>query len=114
VYCPPSTTKRPYIGFYQADRPHLLNIIHLHLSNLLSFAMEPAAGVLYLLVFWLSYVDCCVLSLIHHQTAISRLLPGRLTPSFEHNPSLSIQSAVICDGTGRGSSLFACILAELC
>jgi hypothetical protein len=45
--------------------------------------------------------------------AISHLLSGRLTPSFQHSLSPSICSGLIRDGNGCGSALFAWFLAAL-
>jgi hypothetical protein len=50
-FVPQLTTKKPYLGFYQADWPHLFSIVYLHLTVLVSFAMETAVEVLYLLGF---------------------------------------------------------------
>jgi hypothetical protein len=44
---------------------------------------------------------------INHQMAISWLLSGRLTPSFQHSLSPSIYSGLICNGNGGGSALIA-------
>jgi hypothetical protein len=44
---------------------------------------------------------------INHQMAISWLLSGQLTPSFQHSLSPSIYSGLICNGNGGGSALIA-------
>jgi hypothetical protein len=75
--------------------------------------METAVEVLYLLGFWMFRGYFCVLYPFNHQMAISQLLPGRLTPSFQHSLPPSICSGLVRDGNGCGSALFAWFLHVL-
>ena len=69
-----------------------------------------ALGRLVLAAFWLFCTVLCVNGIPNAQTAISRLLFVRLTPSLHHSSSVWSVQVFLCVVNGFGTDHFGCIL----